>query len=237
MIVRTKDGQGDAAEFSGGVLVNGELTKASGGFLIDHPLDPTNKYLYHSFVESPDMMNVYSGNSLLDSKGEAWVTLPGYFDALNDRVSYHLTPIGGPSPGLYVAAGDRENRFRIAGGPPGLQVSWLVTGVRADRYARAHRIVPEVLKDETARGRYLHAREWGQPDSRRIDRTLDTKARLAADESRGSQEAGREAGRKSPTLEMHGIKEVSERGAIVDRMKLESVLEMLERDAAEAMAL
>ncbi len=26
---------------------------------IDHPLDPANKYLYHSFVESPDEKNIY----------------------------------------------------------------------------------------------------------------------------------------------------------------------------------
>ena len=28
-------------------------------FKIDHPLDPAHKYLYDSFVESPDMMNIY----------------------------------------------------------------------------------------------------------------------------------------------------------------------------------
>ena len=40
-------------------------------FKIDHPLDPANKYLYHSFVESPDMKNIYDGVVVVDSNGEA----------------------------------------------------------------------------------------------------------------------------------------------------------------------
>jgi hypothetical protein len=46
--------------------VDGNLSKAAGSFKIDHPLEPANKYLYHSFVESPDMMNVYNGNVTTD---------------------------------------------------------------------------------------------------------------------------------------------------------------------------
>ena len=34
------------------------MSKPGGSFKIDHPVDPACKYLYHSFVESPDMMNV-----------------------------------------------------------------------------------------------------------------------------------------------------------------------------------
>jgi IPT/TIG domain-containing protein len=45
-----------AGLFEGNVDVTGKLTKGGGCFKIDHPLDPANKYLYHSFVESPDMM-------------------------------------------------------------------------------------------------------------------------------------------------------------------------------------
>jgi hypothetical protein len=43
--------------------------KPGGSFKIDHPLDPANKYLYHSFVESPDMMNIYNGNTVTDVSG------------------------------------------------------------------------------------------------------------------------------------------------------------------------
>ena len=64
---------GYAGVFSGKALVTGNLSKGGGSFKIDHPLDPANKYLYHSFVESPDMMNVYNGNVTTDAKGEATV--------------------------------------------------------------------------------------------------------------------------------------------------------------------
>lgn len=49
--------------------VDGNLSKAAGSFKIDHPLDPANKYLYHSFVESPVMMNIYNGNITTDGSG------------------------------------------------------------------------------------------------------------------------------------------------------------------------
>src|SRR5205085_2241209 len=60
-----------AGLFGGNVQINGNLTKSSGSFKIDHPLNPANKYLYHSFVESPDMKNIYDGTVTLDEKGEA----------------------------------------------------------------------------------------------------------------------------------------------------------------------
>jgi hypothetical protein len=44
---------------------------ARSGFKIDDPLDPANEYLYHSFVESPDMMNIYNGIAILDAHGSA----------------------------------------------------------------------------------------------------------------------------------------------------------------------
>jgi len=71
-----------------------KLTKGSGSFKIDHPLDPAKKYLSHSFVESPDMMNVYNGNVTTDRHGFAIVTLPSYFEALNRDFRYQLTVIG-----------------------------------------------------------------------------------------------------------------------------------------------
>jgi hypothetical protein len=57
--------------------VTGALSKGSGTFKIDHPLDPTNKFLYHSFVESPDMKNIYDGVVVLDGdgRGHSGVTL------------------------------------------------------------------------------------------------------------------------------------------------------------------
>ena len=56
--------------------IGGTLTKGGGTFKIDHPLDPENRYLSHSFVESPDMKNVYDGVVRTDRKGFATVKLP-----------------------------------------------------------------------------------------------------------------------------------------------------------------
>lgn len=151
------------------MTVNGTLTKSSGSFQIDHPLDPENKYLYHSLVESPDMMNIYNGNMVLDEQGEAWVELPEWFEALNRDFRYQLTSLGASMPNLYIAEEIQDNRFKIAGGKPGMKVSWQVTGIRQDPYARAHPIVIEKEKPAQEQGYYLHPEEWGQPKSKSIE--------------------------------------------------------------------
>jgi hypothetical protein len=51
--------------------------------MINHPVDPASKYLYHSFVESPEMKNVYDGTVILDREGRATVAMPDWFEALN----------------------------------------------------------------------------------------------------------------------------------------------------------
>jgi len=137
------DGQGNATFHN--VTVNGTLSKSAGSFRIDDPIDPDNKYLYHSFVESPDMMDIYNGVVAVDEKGEATVTLPAWFEALNRDFRYQLTCIGGYAP-VYVASEVSGNQFRIAGGRPGLKISWQVTGIRHDSYANAHRIPVEEEK-------------------------------------------------------------------------------------------
>ena len=143
-----------AGVFRGDVKIVGELSKSSGAFQIDHPLDPQNRYLNHSFVESPDMMNIYNGSVQLDEKGETWVDLPTYFEALNFEFRYQLTPIGSPGPNLYIAEEIANNRFKIAGGKPGSKVSWQVTGIRHDPYAVANRIQVEEDKPPAEQGTY-----------------------------------------------------------------------------------
>jgi hypothetical protein len=140
---------------TGNLHVNGNLSKNGGSFKIDHPLDPANKYLYHSFVESPDMMNVYNGVVVFDKKGEAVVELPDWFEALNRDFRYQLTSIGRFMP-LYIAREISGNKFKIAGGRPGAKASWQVTGIRQDVYANTHRIEVEVEKTGKERGTYLH---------------------------------------------------------------------------------
>jgi len=158
-----------AGFFLGDVHVNGTLSKAAGSFKIDHPLDPENKYLSHSFVESPDMMNVYNGNTVLDADGEAIVELPEWFETLNRDFRYQLTCIGGFAP-VYVAEELAGNRFSIAGGSPGLKVSWLLTGIRRDRFAEEHRILVEEDKPADERGKYLHPELYGQPEELTLHR-------------------------------------------------------------------
>jgi hypothetical protein len=167
-----------AGYFSGSVHVNGTLSKAAGSFQIDHPLDPANQYLYHSFVESPDMTNLYTGTALLDANGEATVTMPDWFQALNggDQYQgdyrYQLTPIGAPMPNLYIAQEIQDNVFKIGGGAPGMKVSWMVTGIRHDPYAEANRIPVEAPKPPSELGTYLFPQLYGQPASAGVKYTL-----------------------------------------------------------------
>jgi hypothetical protein len=164
---------GLAGRFEGDVDVNGNLSKAGGSFKIDHPLDPENKYLYHSFVESPDMKNIYDGVIRLDGNGEAIVAMPEWFSTLNRDFRYLLTPIGAPMPGLYIAEELQDNRFRVAGGQPGMKVSWQVTGIRQDAYANKNRIKVEEQKTERERGFYLHPEAFNQPQERGVEWARD----------------------------------------------------------------
>ncbi len=138
-----------------GLSVLGNLSKGSGTFKIDHPLDPKNKYLYHSFVESPDMMNIYNGNIITDEVGLATVVLPAYFDALNREFRYQLTVIGTFAQAI-IKEEIQENTFIIQTSEPNVKVSWQVTGVRKDPYAEANRVQVEVEKEEENKGSYLH---------------------------------------------------------------------------------
>ena len=153
-----------AGRFLGPVIIQGSLAKSAGSFKIDHPLDPANKYLSHSFVESPDMMNVYNGNVTLDAQGEATVSLPDWFEALNRDFRYQLTSLGAFMP-LFIKEKVSGNKFRIGGGMPGGEASWQVTGIRHDAYADAHRIPIEEAKEPANRGQYLTPAVFGQPTS------------------------------------------------------------------------
>jgi hypothetical protein len=157
-----------AAYFGGNVTVSGSLSKAGGSFKIDHPLDPANKYLSHSFVESPDMMNVYNGNIVTDARGTATVQLPDWFESLNRDFRYQLTVIGQFAQAI-VSSEIASNQFTIRTDKPNVKVSWQVTGIRQDPWADAHRIPVEEEKTEKTRGYYLHPELYDQPSEKSID--------------------------------------------------------------------
>ncbi len=159
--VRGQSANGLAGLFVGKVRVTGQLSKGGGGFTIDHPKDPKNQYLSHSFVESPDMLNVYSGNATTDKNGTAQVRLPAYFEALNGDFRYQLTVIGDFAQAV-VAKEIKGNAFTIRTDRGRVKVSWQVTGVRRDAWAQANRIVPEQKKPREERGKYLHPELFGK---------------------------------------------------------------------------
>ncbi|MGA5823995.1 hypothetical protein ACPC54_39885 [Kitasatospora sp. NPDC094028] len=159
----TAKGRPVAGAFTGDVTITGNLHKGGGGFRIDHPQDPANRYLCHSFVESPERKNVYDGTVTLDPQGRAVVELPSWFEALNQDFHYQLTPLGAPAPGLYVAEPVSDNRFTVAGGTAGQQVCWQVTGVRDDVWAQAHPMETEEEKRPEERGYFLHPEARGKP--------------------------------------------------------------------------
>lgn len=172
---------GYAGYFNGRVNVAGTLSKSGGSFKIDHPLDPANKFLSHSFVESPDMMNIYNGNVVTDADGYAIVTMPDWFEALNRDFRYQLTAIddGDDFVQVKVVKEIEGNAFVLRSSKAGVKISWQVTGVRHDAWAQVNRIPVEEVKSETERGRYLTPEVFGQSVELRIG--LD-RAVLSTDE-------------------------------------------------------
>lgn len=162
---------GFAGRFEGDVSVIGTLSKSGGSFKIDHPQDPENMTLSHSFVESPDMKNIYDGVVILNKHGQALVTLPSYFNALNQDFRYQLTTIGAYAPVFILSkieSSQDANSFIIAGGSPNLEVSWMVTGIRHDAWANKNRIPIEEFKSESEKGKYLNPKAFGQPTEQGI---------------------------------------------------------------------
>lgn len=157
-----------AAQIQGNMTVTGTLAKGGGSFEIDHPLDPSNKILRHSFVESPDMMNVYNGNVTTDDQGTAIIVLPHYFEVLNRDFRYQLTVMGQFAQAI-VSREIEKNSFEISTDKPNVKVSWQVTGIRQDHWAEANRIVIEEDKSDMERGFYIHPEVFGLPENRQME--------------------------------------------------------------------
>jgi hypothetical protein len=160
---------GLAGLFNGDLEVTGNLSvTGTKNFKIDHPLDPENKYLYHATIESSEVLNVYSGNVTTNEQGEAVVTLPDWFEALNKDLRYQLTVIGTFAQAI-VANEVQNNRFAIKTNAPNVKVSWQVTGVRSDAAMKKYPFKVEQEKPKPERGTYLNPEAYGQPEERGLE--------------------------------------------------------------------
>lgn len=159
-----------AGLFEGNLRIDYDLSVGgSKNFKIDHPLDPTNKYLLHSCVESDNRMNIYNGNITTDANGNATIILPEWFEALNKDFRYQLTVIGQFAQAI-ISQKISNNRFSIKTDKPNVEVSWQVTGIRNDAYAKANPMQVEVEKPLGEKGTYTHPELYGLPA-----RTYDAK--------------------------------------------------------------
>ena len=157
-----------SASVGGSLFVGGDLqVNGQKNFQIDDPMDPANRYLYHSAVESSEMMNIYTGNVTTDAHGDATVQVPAWFESLNGDFRYQLTVIGQFAQAI-VAGEIRDSKFTVKTDKPNVRVSWLVAGVRQDAYAKAHPLVVEQDKQADERGYYLHPELFGQPATKSI---------------------------------------------------------------------
>jgi hypothetical protein len=153
-------GSADAGFFQGNIIVTGAITAGTKDFKIDHPLDPANKYLYHASVESSEMMNIYTGNVTTDGQGDALIHLPDWFEAINADFRYQLTVLGQFAQAI-VSRRVSGNQFAIKTDKPDVDVSWQITAVRQDAFAKAHPLVIEEQKNARERGFYLHPELYG----------------------------------------------------------------------------
>lgn len=148
-----------------GLIVNGMLiVTGSKSFKIDHPLDPENKYLVHSCVESDEMANMYNGTITTDARGYATVQLPGWFEAENEDFKYQLTCMGQFAQAI-VKEGIKNNQFMLQTDKPNVKLSWMVIGNRKDVYAKAANFKAEVEKTAAEQGKYFKPELFGKPAS------------------------------------------------------------------------
>lgn len=133
------------------IYVLGTLYKGAGNFLIDHPLDPTNRNLIHSFVEGPKADLIYRGEVTL-SNGRASVSIDatnrmsvGTFEALTRHAEAQVW--------IQNDTGWEPVRGRVVGGTLEIEckdpastdtVSWLVVAERADPFIKHSTMTDEM---------------------------------------------------------------------------------------------
>ena len=160
-----------AGLFDGNVRVNGDLTVTGTktGFRIDDPRDPAHRTLSHTPVETDALTVVYTGNVRTGRDGRATVRLPAYATTVAGDWRYQLTPIGRFGQAI-VEREVRNGRFVIRTEHGATKVSWAVTGLRRDAFARKHPFRAVEAKAGAERGRYLHPDLFGKRSSASVIR-------------------------------------------------------------------
>jgi hypothetical protein len=69
----------------------------------------------------------------------------------------------------------QNNSFVIRTDKPNVEVSWQVTGIRNDPYAKAHPMVVEQVKNEKEKGKYYFPELYGQPKNKSLYNVADGK--------------------------------------------------------------
>lgn len=126
-------------EVNGTSHVTGEFTAGTKTFMIDHPTDPYNKFLYHATVEAPRHDLIYRGTVKL-KKGEATVDIDaesgmtsGTFDALTQNAlvvslqnqdSFDRVKPGTVSNGSFTITCENDKSTD--------DIAWVVMAERAD---------------------------------------------------------------------------------------------------------
>jgi hypothetical protein len=159
---------GRTSVFSVNVQILGSLSKGSGTFLIDHPLDPKNKDLYHGFVEAPRYDLIYRGKVKL-VKGKATVEIDaasnmtaGTFAALTQNAEVvALNNLSGFDRVKSSAVVDGSFQIISENNASSDTIHWVVIAERHDPFIinneGAHtddhgRMVPEQMKPANGEG-------------------------------------------------------------------------------------
>lgn len=155
-----------AGYFNGRIFAN-SANSAIKAFLIDHPMDPANKVLMHSSVESDERKNIYDGTITTDDRGLATITMPTWFEALNENFRYQITVIDDENSDQFVLAKVvkrlKNGKFTIRTSAPQTTVSWQVTGNRHDPISKYLPLEVERDKTPLERGRFYTPEAFGKP--------------------------------------------------------------------------
>jgi hypothetical protein len=131
----------EKVDIVGNLKVSGSVSKGSGSFKIDHPLESKSEthHLVHSFVEAPQADNIYRGKATL----------------VNGRAQVNIDEVAGMTDGTFVALNREVQCFTsnesdwdavrgfVAGNILTIEsqnpeaasmVSWLVIGERCDKH-------------------------------------------------------------------------------------------------------